>query len=206
MGIDGIRGKDAVGQTHNGVQVELGQQFLLDPGAHAIAEQRAVGHDHAGPAAFLRSRPWAFQLPHDELQEQQGRFRGLLVGREVAPNPRLFLPAERRVGQDHVHSVPVADLGELDAPDCCRRRSVAISARATAGSSGRACTGAASPRRRRCSVPARPSGVRPSCTAFPDGCTTRPGSRPCRRPGQGSSRPVADRCASTMNRTTGRGV
>ena len=48
------------------------------------------------------------------MQEQQGRFRSLLVGREVAANAGLFLAAEGRIGQDHVHPVPVADLRQLD--------------------------------------------------------------------------------------------
>ena len=33
------------------MQVELFEQFVLDAGADAVAEERAVGHDHAGPAA-----------------------------------------------------------------------------------------------------------------------------------------------------------
>ena len=83
--------------------------------AHAVAEQRAVGHDHRGPARASASLP---QLPHDELQEQQRRLGGLLVVREVVLDALLLLAAERRVGQDHVHAVLVADLGELDVAGC----------------------------------------------------------------------------------------
>ena len=47
------------------------------------------------------------------MQEQQGRFGCLLVRREVGPNPGLFFATEGRVGQDHVHPILVADLGDL---------------------------------------------------------------------------------------------
>ena len=51
-----VRGEDAVGQPDDRVQVELREQLVLDPGADAIAEQRAVGHDDRGPAAALIPR------------------------------------------------------------------------------------------------------------------------------------------------------
>ena len=108
-----VGGKDAVGQANNGVQVEFGQEFMLDPGTNAIAKQRAVGNDHPGPATLLRSFARPPQLPHDELQEQQGRFRSLLVGGEIGANPGLFLTAKGRIGQDHVHPVPLADLRQF---------------------------------------------------------------------------------------------
>ena len=44
----GVGREDAVGQADDGVQVELLEQFLLDAGADAVAEERAVGHDHGG--------------------------------------------------------------------------------------------------------------------------------------------------------------
>ena len=75
--------------------------------ADAVAEERAVGHDHAGPA---RLAAWRAQLAHDELQEQQRRLGGLLVVGEVAEDAALLLAAEGRVGQDHVDAVAVADL------------------------------------------------------------------------------------------------
>ena len=55
------------------------------------------------------------QLPHDELQEEQRRLGGLLVLGEVALDALLLLAAEGRVGEDHVHPVLLADLGELEA-------------------------------------------------------------------------------------------
>ena len=48
----GVRRKDAVGQADNRVQVEVLEQFFLDPRANAIAEERAVGHDHGGAPRF----------------------------------------------------------------------------------------------------------------------------------------------------------
>ena len=47
--------EDAVGQPDDGVQVELLQQLLLDARADAVAEERAVRHDH-GRAPRLRLR------------------------------------------------------------------------------------------------------------------------------------------------------
>ena len=57
----------------------------------------------------------ATQSPHDELQEQQRRFRRLLVFREIALDALLLLAAEGRIRQDHVHAVALADVGELEA-------------------------------------------------------------------------------------------
>ena len=48
----------AVGQADDGVEVEFLEQFFLDARAHAVAEQRAVGHDDGG-TAWLRCAPAA---------------------------------------------------------------------------------------------------------------------------------------------------
>ena len=59
-------------------------------------------------------RQWlAFQLAHDELKEEQGGFGGLLVFGEVALDALFLLAAEGRVGEDDVHAVLFADLGQL---------------------------------------------------------------------------------------------
>ena len=57
----------------------------------------------------------AVQLAHDELQEQQRGLGGLPVLREVALDALLLLAAKGRVGEDHIHPVLLADLGELEA-------------------------------------------------------------------------------------------
>jgi hypothetical protein len=57
----------------------------------------------------------AAQLPHDELQEQQRGFGGLFVFGEIALDALLLLAAEGRVGEDHVHALAFADVGELEA-------------------------------------------------------------------------------------------
>ena len=44
----GVRREHAIGQSDDGLQVEFLQQFFIDAGAHAVAEQRAVGHAHGG--------------------------------------------------------------------------------------------------------------------------------------------------------------
>jgi hypothetical protein len=43
------------------------------------------------------------------LQEQEGRFGRLLVFGEVAQDAALLFAAERRIGQDDVHPVAVAN-------------------------------------------------------------------------------------------------
>ena len=55
------------------------------------------------------------QPPHDELQEEQSRLRCLPVLREVGLNALLFLTAERRIGEDDIHPVPLANLGQAEA-------------------------------------------------------------------------------------------
>ena len=60
------------------------------------------------------------QLPHDELQEQQGRLTGLLVLGEVALDALFLLAPEGRVGQDHIHPLLLPDFGELEAQGVAR--------------------------------------------------------------------------------------
>jgi hypothetical protein len=42
----GVRREHAIGQAHDGVQVEFLEQLFLDARTHTIAEQRAVGNDN----------------------------------------------------------------------------------------------------------------------------------------------------------------
>ena len=139
--------EDAVGQADDGVEVELLEQFFLDAGADAVAEERAVGHDDGGSAWFRR----ALELAHDELEEQQRGLGGLLVFGEVAEDAALFFAAEGRVGQDDIDAVSVADLAQREAQAVQRIDLRATRGRAGADSSARADTAAAWPRRRRCS-------------------------------------------------------
>ena len=53
------------------------------------------------------------QLPHNELQEEQRGFGGLFVFGEIALDAFLLLATERRVGEDDVHAVAFADVGQL---------------------------------------------------------------------------------------------
>ena len=54
VGLDaGVGVEHAVGQAHDGVQVALFQQDLLEAGLHAFAEQEAIGQDHGGAALIL---------------------------------------------------------------------------------------------------------------------------------------------------------
>ena len=100
-----VRSEDAVGQPDDGVEIEVLEQFFLDAGADAVAEERAVGHDDRGAAGFRR----ALEFAHDELKKQQSGFRGLLVFGEVAEDAALFFAAKRRVGHDDIDAVFVAD-------------------------------------------------------------------------------------------------
>ena len=67
------------------------------------------------PSDGATSDAYLAQLPHDELQEQQRGFGGLLVFGEIALDAFLLLAAEGRVGEDHIHAVALADVGELEA-------------------------------------------------------------------------------------------
>lgn len=49
------------------------------------------------------------------MQEQQRRFGRLFVFRKIALDTFFLFAAERRVGEDDVHAVPFADIGELEA-------------------------------------------------------------------------------------------
>ena len=55
------------------------------------------------------------ELAHDELEEEQSGFGGLLVFGEVAEDAALFFAAEGRVGHDDIDAVSVADLAERKA-------------------------------------------------------------------------------------------
>ena len=48
----GVGREDAVGQSHNRVEIEVFQQLFFDAGADAISEEGAVGDDHTRSAAL----------------------------------------------------------------------------------------------------------------------------------------------------------
>ena len=100
-----VGGEDTVGEPHNGVQVEFLEEFFLDPGADAIAEERAVGNDDRGSSGTVAPCSRLLEPAHDELQEQQGRFAGLLVGWEVVANAGFLFAAKRGIGEDHVYLI-----------------------------------------------------------------------------------------------------
>ena len=55
------------------------------------------------------------QLPHNQLQEEQRGFGGLFVFWEIALDAAFLFAAKGRVGEDHVHAIAFADVGELEA-------------------------------------------------------------------------------------------
>lgn len=107
----GIGGEDPVGEADDGVEVELLEELLLNPGADAVAEQGAIGDDHPGPPRLRLP----LELAHDELEEEKRRFRSLHFGREVVEDTLLLLAPEWRVGEDHIHPLLIADLIEGEA-------------------------------------------------------------------------------------------
>ena len=102
----GIRGKNTVGETDDGMEVEILDEPLLDSTADAVTEEHPVGHNHPGPPRF-RLTP---EFTHNKLKEEERRLRGLHLGGEVVENPVLLFAAKGRVGEDDIHPVPVADL------------------------------------------------------------------------------------------------
>ena len=135
--------------------------------------KRAVGHDDGGAGvgfgpgltrqmppdtAQCRRAGAAAQFAHDQLQEEQRGFGGLLVFREIALDALFLFAAEGRVGEDHVHAVALADVGELEAEGVAAGQSAGRPDRAAAGSSGRADTAATWVRSRTGICPATPGG------------------------------------------------
>src|SRR5256885_17184854 len=99
------------------MQVEVTKQFFLNSCGNAITKQYAIRYDYAC-AAWLRLPP---ELTHDQLQEEQGSFRSLLVGGEVALNAAFLLAAEGWVGEDDVNTVTVTDLAKRLAQAVAKR-------------------------------------------------------------------------------------
>ena len=89
-----VGGECAVRQTDDGVKVELFQEILLDAGADAITEERAIWNHHGGTAWFGA----APELAHDELEEEHGGFGGALVIGKIVLNTLLLRATERRIG------------------------------------------------------------------------------------------------------------
>ena len=61
----GVGGEDAVWKPDDGVEVELLEKLLLDPGSHSVPEERPVGYDHRGSARFWLPP----ELSHNQLEE-----------------------------------------------------------------------------------------------------------------------------------------
>jgi integrase len=93
------------------VEVEALEHFLLNACGNTIAGEHAIGHDDGG-ATRLASEG-ALQLARDELEEEKRRLGGLFIGWEVVEDPALFFAAKRRVGEDNIHAIGVADFRNL---------------------------------------------------------------------------------------------
>ena len=95
----GVGAEDPLGQAHEGVQAELFQQFALQCGLGALAEEKAVGQNHGCLAGVV------FQKVHDQRHEEVGGLAGLVLAREVVLDTVLLHAAKGRVGDDKVHSI-----------------------------------------------------------------------------------------------------
>src|SRR5712664_2310668 len=111
------------------MEVKFFQEFFFDPSADAIAKQSPVRHDDGGASELVGTRstasliilgrggtrPYLTQLPHDKLEKQKGGFGGLFVLGKIALNAFLFFATKRRIREDHIHTITLADVGELEA-------------------------------------------------------------------------------------------
>ena len=98
-GNTGVRGKHALGQAHNGVQIEILQQFFFQGGLDPFAKQKTIRQDH-GSAACI-----GFEQVHDQGHEQISRFAGLVTGQKVFLNAIFFHAPKGRVGDNNIHPV-----------------------------------------------------------------------------------------------------
>ena len=161
-------------------------KLFLDAGRHAVAKQRAVGHDHA-------AAPAGFERAHDELHKQQRRLAGAGGFGEVQLDAGFFLAAKGRVGDDDLvavfvadfvergfQAVVAADVGVFDAVQQQVHRPEQVGQRFLLDAEQGL-------------VLQQDAGQRCSFAAVSDNHRLRPGSRPCRRPGRGRARPIAVR-------------
>src|SRR5271157_1586842 len=95
------------------MEVELLKQLLLDAGAYPVAKKSPIGCNQCSTRGPSGRSGLTMQLAHDDLEEEEGGFCRLPVFGEVALDAPFFLPAEGRIGEDHVHPLPFADLREL---------------------------------------------------------------------------------------------
>ena len=100
-GDGGVGGEDAGGKADDGVEVEFGEEFLLDVDLGVVgAEEKAVGEDDGGAAAGL-------EAVHDDGHEEVGGLGAGEVGGEMALDVGLFAAAVGRIHEDDVEAVVV---------------------------------------------------------------------------------------------------
>ena len=173
--------------------------------ADAVAEQRAVRHDHRRRG---RASAGARSLRMMSCRNSSAVSDGLLVARGSCPGCRAP-PRRRTAGWSgsrprarcrrsrlswHAQAVAVVDLRRLQAVQQQVHLRQQVGQRL--GLAARRCCASASVSRSSTVLHLLLAGAR----------TPRPGIRRCRRPGRGRSRPGAGRSPSTMKRTTARGV
>ena len=99
VGFDaGVGAEHAIGQAHDGVQVAFFQQFFLEAGFHAFAEEETIGQDHGGAALV-------FEQLDDQRHKQVSGFTGAKVAGKVVFDAVFFHAAKGRVGDDDVDPV-----------------------------------------------------------------------------------------------------
>ena len=98
----------ADGQAHDGMQVELGEQLLLDDAGDAVAEEEAIGQHHAAASGG------SLQMLHDVLEEEQSSLGGAHAIGEVIDDAALLLAAEGWIGGDDIDAVAILYVAQVD--------------------------------------------------------------------------------------------
>ena len=79
----------------------LHSSIFLEPGLHALTEQRAIRQDDGGMAI-------RFEQAHDQCKEEIGGLARLKVLREVAFDPVFLLAAKGRIGEHNIYAIGLA--------------------------------------------------------------------------------------------------
>ena len=97
----GVRAEHRAGQPDNRVQIELGNELLLDVHLGIVqTEQETVRHDNSSPAVLL-------QAVHDNRKKEVRSLGACQIVREEALNGLVLMPAVGRIHQDHIKLVLV---------------------------------------------------------------------------------------------------
>ena len=97
------------------MQVKTLKQCFFYTGSNPIGKQGAVRHHHCSATTGLTALPGSLEFAHNKLQKQQGGFRCLHVFGEISANTFFFLATKRRIGENCIYPVLVADFAQGEA-------------------------------------------------------------------------------------------